>query len=234
MPGGRLTRHDREEIAAGLARNLTYTEIAERIGRPPSTVSREVHRNGGYARYEPDRAQTATGERARRRRPTRPPAEPAEALAYGRDTTAVIDFEEQLAAMMAQTGLPRMAARVLVGLLSSDAGSLTAAELVERLRISPASISKAVGYLESLELVRRERGPGRRERYVFDESIWYHASETQAQVCAQWSQASRRGADVLGVDTPAGARLDHMSRFFEFVGRDILAAAERWRREFPQ
>jgi hypothetical protein len=44
---------------------------------------------------------------------------------------------------MMQSGLPKMMSRVLVALYTTDAGSLTAAELVQRLQVSPASIAKA-------------------------------------------------------------------------------------------
>ncbi|ANZ21079.1 Helix-turn-helix domain [Streptomyces noursei ATCC 11455] len=51
MPGRRLTRAERQQIAAGLAQRLNYADIARRLDRPTSTVSREVARNGGPARY---------------------------------------------------------------------------------------------------------------------------------------------------------------------------------------
>jgi hypothetical protein len=38
-----------------------------------------------------------------------------------------------------------------------------------------------------------------------------------------------RGARLLGPATPAGARLDTASRFFELLGNDMLQAAEHWR-----
>lgn len=38
---------DREEISRGVAEGLEYREIAERVGRDPSVVSREVRRFGG-------------------------------------------------------------------------------------------------------------------------------------------------------------------------------------------
>ncbi|MGS2586459.1 helix-turn-helix domain-containing protein [Streptomyces hebeiensis] len=41
MPGGRLTQQDRRRIAAGLADGLPYAEIARRLDRPTSTISRE-------------------------------------------------------------------------------------------------------------------------------------------------------------------------------------------------
>lgn len=42
---------EREEISRGLSSGRSLRCIAARLGRPPSTVSREVRRNGGRARY---------------------------------------------------------------------------------------------------------------------------------------------------------------------------------------
>ncbi|PLW74614.1 MarR family transcriptional regulator, partial [Streptomyces sp. DJ] len=60
MPGGRLTQQERRRIAAGLAEGLPYAEIARRLGRPTSTVSREVGRNGGPGGYRPQQAHQET------------------------------------------------------------------------------------------------------------------------------------------------------------------------------
>ncbi|NUR92305.1 MAG: helix-turn-helix domain-containing protein, partial [Nonomuraea sp.] len=70
MPGARLTHDERRRIADGLAEGLGYAEIARRLARPTSTISREVGRNGGSYGYRADPAQKATGERARRVRKT--------------------------------------------------------------------------------------------------------------------------------------------------------------------
>ncbi|MFF1799329.1 helix-turn-helix domain-containing protein, partial [Kitasatospora sp. NPDC058263] len=67
MPGGRLTQQERQQIALGLADGLPYAEIARRLDRPTSTITREVMRNGGPTGYRADLAQRATGHRARRR-----------------------------------------------------------------------------------------------------------------------------------------------------------------------
>ena len=45
MPGGRLTQSERQQIALGLADSLAYAEIARRLDRPTSTITREVMRN---------------------------------------------------------------------------------------------------------------------------------------------------------------------------------------------
>jgi IS30 family transposase len=57
---------EREEISVGLARGDGVRVIARRLGRAPSTVSREIVRNGGRKGYRAYRAEVAARERARR------------------------------------------------------------------------------------------------------------------------------------------------------------------------
>jgi len=66
MPGLRLGVEERESIALGLARGEPFAEIARRMGRPTSTVSREVGRCGGRAGYRGRVAQRLASQRARR------------------------------------------------------------------------------------------------------------------------------------------------------------------------
>ncbi|GGS07885.1 hypothetical protein GCM10010252_53590 [Streptomyces aureoverticillatus] len=222
MPGGRLTHEDRLRVAAGLADGLGYAEIARRLGRPTSTVSREVARNGGPRGYRADHAHHATARRARRTASARDEAAPAEAAGHGRDPEAVRAFVDQFAELMVHTGLPRMAARVLASLVATDSGASTAAELTRRLRVSPASVSKAVGYLDRLELLRRERdASGRRERYVIDDDVWLRTWLTSARTNAMMADTAQAGAEVLDPGTPAGARLDHMRQFFTSLSDDM-------------
>lgn len=53
MPAVRkmLMLSDREEISRGLAEGLEFKEIAARLERDPSIISREVGRHGGRAGY---------------------------------------------------------------------------------------------------------------------------------------------------------------------------------------
>ena len=51
MPGVRLCLEEREVIGVGIARGEAFAQIARRLRRPTSTVSREVKRNGGPDRY---------------------------------------------------------------------------------------------------------------------------------------------------------------------------------------
>lgn len=231
MPGGRLTYQDREEIAAGLAEGFSHAEIARRLSRPTSTVSREVQRNGGPAVYRADRAHRATERRAQRRRPAasanETAAEPACSGASGRDLEAVRKFQDWLTAVLVETGLSRMTAGVLTCIAITDSGRLSAAELVQRLKVSPASISKAVSYLEEQGLLRRERS-ARRELYIFDDDAWLRAWMVSARTNAMLAGAAVQGAEILGESTPAGARMAQMGQFLKLVGDDMIRAAEHW------
>jgi len=66
VSGRYLSLAEREEIALGLAREESYRVIGARIGRPASTVSREVARNGPAGRYRAVRAQALAELRGRR------------------------------------------------------------------------------------------------------------------------------------------------------------------------
>jgi DNA-binding CsgD family transcriptional regulator len=229
----RLTYEERRRIADGLAEGLAYTEIARQLNRPTSTISREVARNGGPRGYQVDRAHEATRQRARRQRAGLPPPAPSGIDAYGRDPVAVREYQDRFAALMVRTGLPPLTARVLACLYTTDAGRLTAAEIVQRLRVSPASVSTAIATLEQQELVRRERdGHGRRDCYVIDDDVWFRAWIASARMNTMLAEAAREGARILGTRTPAGARMHDTGRFFRHVGLDMIRAAERWRHVF--
>ena len=62
----RLSVAEREEISRGLALDESFRSIARRLGRAPSTVSREVNTNGGRSGYRAVAAESAVVVRARR------------------------------------------------------------------------------------------------------------------------------------------------------------------------
>jgi IS30 family transposase len=62
----RLSLTEREEISRGVAGGESFRGIAARLGRAPSTISREVSINGGRGRYRACRADTDALARARR------------------------------------------------------------------------------------------------------------------------------------------------------------------------
>ncbi|MFE7838187.1 helix-turn-helix domain-containing protein [Streptomyces sp. NPDC057474] len=229
MPGGRLTQPERQQIATGLADGLAYAEIARGLDRPTSTVTREVMRNGGPTAYRADLAHRATEHRAHRRRQTAPRGPQTPPQAHGRDAEAVREYEEMFTTVMMASGMPTMMARVMACLTLTDTGSLTASELAQRLQVSPASISKAITFLDSQGLVRREQGERRRERYVVDDDVWYQSMMASARSIAQVVEVARQGVGILGPGTPAAARLENVARFLDFVSESTARAAEQAR-----
>ncbi|MGH8874980.1 MAG: helix-turn-helix domain-containing protein, partial [Acidimicrobiia bacterium] len=66
MPGAALSLEEREEIRAGIELDESLSDIARRLGRVPSTMGREVARNGGRDGYRAVAAeQRAVTERRR-------------------------------------------------------------------------------------------------------------------------------------------------------------------------
>ncbi|MGW5385290.1 MarR family transcriptional regulator [Nocardia sp. NPDC003963] len=228
MPGRRLTGTDRQQIAAGLIRGLDHAEIARRLGRPTSTISREVARNGGPGRYRADLAQLATTHRARRR-PSTGASQPNSGRA-GPDPETTTAVADDLAAALVQTGVPRTAAAVMACLYTSETGSRTAAELAQHLRISAATVSHAVKLLEEQGLLQRGRdATSRRQRYFIDDDAGYRTVLASAHANQRLAATALRGANALGTDTPAGNRLAAAARFLEHIGTDIIRSAQHWR-----
>lgn len=64
-----LTLSEREEISRGIACNLSMRAIANQLKRSPSTISREIKRNGGLKYYRASQADQAAWDRAHRPKP---------------------------------------------------------------------------------------------------------------------------------------------------------------------
>ncbi|RSO50102.1 MarR family transcriptional regulator [Streptomyces sp. WAC 06725] len=215
-----MTQQERQRIADGLADGLSYAEIARRLDRPTSTISREVGRNGGPGGYRPQQAHRATAQRARRSTPMPP-------RAAGPTGGAV---EEEIIELAVRSGMPRMTARVHVDLALSENGRRTAAELTRRLKVSPASVSVAVNFLVQHGYVRRERDPQRRrDIYVIDDDAWYNSVATSARQTLATIRATMAVAETAGLDTPVGQRSAKAATFLERVITDMMESADRWR-----
>jgi len=150
--------------------------------------------------------------------------------AAARDELAVRSFVEHMAMTLEAWGFPRMPARVLVTMMGADEASLTAAELGERLDVSPAAVSGAVRYLTQLGLLERAPAPGsRRDHYRMPDSVWYEASVTKGGVLKTLADLADGGVAALGGPaTPAGARVAEMRDFFYFVQAELEGLLAKW------
>src|SRR3989440_10632783 len=66
-----LKLEEREEISRGIAAGRSVRQIARGLKRSPSTISREIRRNGGSQTYRANRAERSAWERALRPKPCR-------------------------------------------------------------------------------------------------------------------------------------------------------------------
>ncbi len=64
-----LTLAEREEFSRALATDQSIRSIASLLGRAPSTISREINRNGGRESYRSTQADQAAWDRAHRPKP---------------------------------------------------------------------------------------------------------------------------------------------------------------------
>jgi DNA-binding MarR family transcriptional regulator len=140
-------------------------------------------------------------------------------------------FVERFALLLADSGMPRMAARVFACLLVVDSGRLTAGEMAARLQVSPAAVSGAVRYLVQVKMIERHREPGARADHyrLTGGDLWTEMLGARLAVMAGWEEAMADGATVVGPDTPAGRRLRENEAFFAFLRVEMPAMLARWR-----
>ncbi len=72
-----LSLAEREDVSRGLVAGRSFAVIAGQLGRAPSTISREVGRNGGRDDYRATRSDQAAWERALRPKPCKLACHPA-------------------------------------------------------------------------------------------------------------------------------------------------------------
>jgi IS30 family transposase len=65
----KLSMQEREEISRGISQKESIRSIASRLGRPPSTISREINRNGGVGAYRAVKAQERATVNVKRPKP---------------------------------------------------------------------------------------------------------------------------------------------------------------------
>jgi MarR family len=153
-----------------------------------------------------------------------------EGAAGARDEAAVRRFVEHLAITLEEMGFPRMPARVLVTLTAADEPTLTAADLSQRLDVSPAAISGAIRYLSHIGLIVREPVPGSRTlHYRLPDDVFYESSVTRRGPIKMVADLATEGVGAVGgPDTAAGQRLAEMAGFYRFIDTELDGMLARW------
>lgn len=147
-----------------------------------------------------------------------------------RNEQALRDVVEQSAAVLTAAGFPKMPARVLMALMVSEEGGLTAQELAEHLGVSAAAISGAVRYLQTVGIVRRlARSGSRRDRYELPEDAWYTAVTSKSPIYGVLAGLAESAVGAINDRSSAArARVDEMARFYRFLDARLPELMDEW------
>ena len=144
--------------------------------------------------------------------------------------SGVEEFAEQMAATLAAAGFPRMAARVMMALMTTESGRATAEELMQQLGASAAAVSGAVRYLQTLSIIRRLSIPGtRRHRYELPDHAWYDATSAQGQLYTHLIELAERGLAAMPAGSRTAERTEEMADYFRFMRERLPRLLEEWK-----
>ena len=67
-----------------------------------------------------------------------------------------------------------------------------------------------------------------------EDHAWYEVTLRRERLLARWLDDARVGMEVLGSDTPAGARMAETAEFLEFLLEELPGLLERWRQHLAR
>ncbi|AXG13355.1 GbsR/MarR family transcriptional regulator [Intrasporangium calvum] len=146
------------------------------------------------------------------------------------ERTELLRLVERFALVLAESGWPRMPARVFSFVLADDADRYTAAELAAGVGVSPAAISGAVKYLTRVGLLSREREPRARiDVYrIFDEDVWGTIFRQRVPSLERYEQAAAEGAEMLPKGSMGARRMRETQEFYRFLRLEEEKVLDRW------
>ena len=139
-------------------------------------------------------------------------------------------FIERMGLAMDRLGLNRTFGRVF-GLLMVADEPMSLDEMVERLRVSKASVSTNARSCEQLGLARRVGVRGdRRDYYEIAPRAFEHVTAKRLVAIHAMAGLAAEGLEAVGDEpSPARDRLTEMLDFYLFMGEQIEELLERWR-----
>jgi len=145
-------------------------------------------------------------------------------------------FVEEVGIFFEQSGMPRMAGRILGWFLISDSPHQTTSELAEALMASKGSISTTTRLLIRIGLIERFSVPGVRHDYFrFKPGAWHQMlKDSLVQVTAA-RQLAEHGLELLeGKAYVNRLSLEEMRDMYAFFEREFPALLERWEQEHKE
>lgn len=144
--------------------------------------------------------------------------------------SALDDFVERFSAVLRDSGIPPMPARIFAYVLGLGRRSYTAAELAEATGASPAAVSGAVNYLIGQGMLEGHRGKDRRHHYRLPPGdLWADMIARRQAVLVRWYESLEAAAADLGREQEDhGVPLERGAMFFAFMAQEIPGMLARW------
>jgi len=143
-------------------------------------------------------------------------------------------FVEEFGIVSEQTGLPRMAGRILGWLLIADPPHQSTGQLAEALMASKGSISTTTRLLIQMSFIERFSLPGVRHDYFrLRPDAWQHMIRRGLQdEIKMVRQLAEHGLELLKDKTPLTRQwLEEMCDVYAFLELEFPALLQRWERE---
>ena len=140
-------------------------------------------------------------------------------------------FAEEVGIVFEQTGVPRMAGRILGWLLISDPPHQSTEQITNALMASKGSISTMTRLLIQIGLIERLSLPGvRRDYFRLRSDAWQHMiGRGLTEEIKMVRQLAERGLELLGDKTPVTKKwLEEMRDVYTFLEQEFPALLERW------
>ncbi len=142
-------------------------------------------------------------------------------------------FVEEVGMFFEQTGVPRMAGRILGQLIISDPPHQCTNELSEALTASKGSISTMTRLLIQIGLIERLSLPAvRYDFFRIRPGAWTHMIKQSGAQLTAFRQLAERGLELLENKSPLSRQwLEEMREMYAFFEREFPTLLERWEQE---
>ena len=147
------------------------------------------------------------------------------------------NFVEEVGIVFEQTGLPRMAGRILGWLIIADPPHQSTTQLTEALIASKGSISTITRLLIQLGLIERVSLPGvRQDFFRISPDAWRHMIKRGlVDEISMIHHLAERGLELLAYRTPLPRKwLEEMRDVYAFLEQEFPGLLEHWEQQRPK
>lgn len=144
-------------------------------------------------------------------------------------------FIERLGLLAEESGMPRMAGRVLGWLLISHEPLQSFGEIVDGLGASKGSISSMTRFLVQLGLIERVTQPGdRRDFFRLHPDAWTRFLRQRVEMIRRFRDLAAEAIQQLDGPPRRRQRLEGMHELYDFWEAESSDALARWERGLGQ